>query len=377
VRVGATRKRDARASRVVTGARGNDAVPVRGVWRAARRPVRGVLLANVDGTSLAGENGHVRVGATAAFCPSTARPEAPATAQQPACTMDLTAASTDAPTTVALHQSSRAGPPGRCRHPSVRARSLLAVLVFVSSPACAPMVMHSPRVERGPVAVFTGGVSLQPCTADGATENETCPRGLSPLTGFGVGYGWVPSDSTRPAYSLTGMLPLFDPAAPALDLYTELRAGRPARARGAGVVLSPRAVMPYAQIGRVPEGKKRGWYTTQGLVVSAYVPEARLADSPDPEKLSEGVYAVYWAPTITYLTRDRAGGVHLYASGALGRYHPRRYTRTETGDTYTVEPIRTLAALRLGATIEMRHLPRGPGGRRRPDPCPHGRFCPP
>jgi hypothetical protein len=265
---------------------------------------------------------------------------------------------------------------GRSRRSRIASAALLACAI--AAQGCAPVVMHSPRVERGLGIILTGGASLQPCMDDGTPEKAHCPRGLNPLVGLGGSYGWMPKDSTRPSYSATLMLPVFDPGGPAVDVYAQApRGARPERARGAGLMFSPRYVMPYVQAGRIPE-KRSGWYTTQGIVVTAYAPEERLDENAPPETLNQGVYAVYWAPTLTYVRHDRGGIAHLYASAALGRYRPREGVAGDSTGAYTLLPARTMAALRLGVTAEVRHLrDLVPAGRRRPNPCPHGQFCPP
>jgi len=255
--------------------------------------------------------------------------------------------------------------------------ALLASLAAVQ--ACAPVVTHGPRVEPGAAAIATGGVSVQPCVHDDSREKEHCPQGLMPAFGFGASYGWAAADSTRPGYLATGMLPLFDPASASLDLYRQGRGAPRGTSHGVGVQLSARAVMPYVQYGRVPGGS-RGWYTTQGVVLTAYAPEARLGGHNDLETLGDGVYAVYWAPALTYVRPDPFGAVHLYVAGALGRYHARRYIDGVSfdGPSYSPAGTRTLVAVRIGGTLEMRRVPFGPARRRaRCRDVPLGQFCPP
>jgi hypothetical protein len=271
-------------------------------------------------------------------------------------------------------------PPTR-RHLPRRPTTIAAAALVAAVQACAPVVTHGPRVERGPAAVATVGASMQPCMNDGSAEKSHCPQGLTPAWGVGGSYGWVARDTTGPAYLATGMLTFFDAGSVSLDVYRQGRGGPRGTSHGVGAQVSVRALMPYVQFGRVPRGA-RGWYTTQGVVVTAFVPEERLGADGDLETLGDGVYAVYWAPALAYVRPDPAGAVHLYVAGALGRYHARRYDEGVTidGPVYSPAGTRTLVALRIGGTLEVRSLPFGPG-RPRPQPrcrdVPLGQFCPP
>jgi hypothetical protein len=237
---------------------------------------------------------------------------------------------------------------------------------------CMPMVLHSPRVDRGLGAQLTTGVNLTGCgtrSGEGASRPE-CPRSLEPMTGVAFSYGFAPRDSARPALLVTAAFPVMDPVAPAADVYVQAPRAGHERARGGGVLFSSRMVMPYVQYGHVTLGDARGWYTTQGVVVTAYVPD--VSGDTDPEYLSDGVYAVYWAPTVAYRIANGFGASDLYASAALGRFRPRAFVSTPTGTQRSSGRARLLAGLRIGATLDVHHLPWGPP---RTPGCARSRFC--
>ncbi|MDB4951902.1 MAG: hypothetical protein JWM27_4551 [Gemmatimonadetes bacterium] len=256
--------------------------------------------------------------------------------------------------------------------PGGRRRAVAALAAALCAAACAPVVTHGPRVEPGWAGVGTLGVALGHCDSRAGAESGRCPEALNPMFAVGASYGVAPKDSTRPAYSFTGLLPIPDLASLTADAYVQAPAPRGGTVYGGGAQVSPRAVMPYVQVGRVARGGS-GWYTTQGVVFTAF--SSLAGDIHPPETLGDGIYAVYWTPGVAYRWARLMGALHAYASGALGRYHARRYS----GSDFTPDGTRTLATLRVGMTVEIRRL-RGGGtgtGTGRPRRCPFGRFCPP
>ncbi|HEX6041428.1 hypothetical protein [Longimicrobium sp.] len=199
-------------------------------------------------------------------------------------------------------------------------RPFVALVGLCAAAACAPIVTHGPRAERGLQVTATAGLPQELC-------DTTCAVDLVPQIGFGARVG-RPAEGGRMGYSVGGTFSASLFASEA-DVYLQAPTA-PDWAAGGGVLLSPMHVMPYVQLGRMGEDGS-GWYTTQGF--------AWLAQRTDLS-LSEGsgdlVKPRYWAPTVAYRFTHRGGATHLYVSGAFGSTNPLSPARTENGPVRTV-----------------------------------------
>lgn len=209
-----------------------------------------------------------------------------------------------------------------------------AVFALAAAGACAPVVTHGPAVEPGVVVGMTAGIPVMYC--------DSCTAGLAPALGYYARYGFGAREPGQPGFLLGLMVPSAAPDAPEMDAYVQLPS--PGEADyGAGVLLSRRHLMPYAQVGRMREGS--GWYTTQGFVVQSAVQSDIFADAPGDESGN----ARYWAPTLAFRRGEGSLGITLYATGMVGDYEERRI------DHETQRPVdrrRALRMLSLGASME-------------------------
>lgn len=169
-----------------------------------------------------------------------------------------------------------------------------------------PMVQHGPWVREG----TSGGVLI-----GAAHSNELMSDGELPSTfvGFdaGVHRGWVPADSTSPAFSVGIQTSLWTAllltnaeswqvalSAGSLDTYVSLPFSD-RLATSFGGTISINHFLPYVQFGsKRPDG---GWYSTQSLLLI-----------PDEE-------VFVWLPSVTKFDSDRRPrGTHFTIGGGVG-----------------------------------------------------------
>jgi hypothetical protein len=185
-------------------------------------------------------------------------------------------------------------------------RRFAALLLLCAPAACAPIVTHGPRAERGLQLTATLGMPRELC-------DTSCLVELIPQLGFGARVG-RPAEGGRMGYSIGGTFSASIFASEA-DLYLQAPTA-PDWAAGGGVLLSPMHVMPYVQLGRMGADGS-GWYTTQGFAILAERNNFRWSGEG-----SDLVSPRYWAPTVAYRFAHRGGAVHLYVSGAFGSANP-------------------------------------------------------
>jgi hypothetical protein len=182
-------------------------------------------------------------------------------------------------------------------------RRIYALLLLCAPAACAPIVTHGPRPERGLQAVATAGLFYPLCGVQ-------CETQLLNQIGFGARYG-RPAENGKAGFSVGGTFSL-GVVSSELDAYVQAPTA-PEWAAGGGVLLSPAHVMPYVQLGRM-RASGSGFYTTQGIV---WMPERYDGVGMDYEPRAY-VTPLYWAPTVAYRAAHRGGAVHLYVAGVLG-----------------------------------------------------------
>jgi len=185
-----------------------------------------------------------------------------------------------------------------------------ALAALLSAAACAPVVMHGPRVVPGTEYQWAAGWRSTPC--------DSCGAGLVPPIGFTARQGWAPDGPEGAAFSAGVLVPgfIFIPAA-SLDLYAQAPAPADRPVFGGGVTLSALDVMPYVQAGRTGTDGT-GWYTTQGVVLAAFRSEPEVFLNGGRGTVFDRVASVYWSPTVAY----QGAGFHAYLSGALGSHDP-------------------------------------------------------
>jgi hypothetical protein len=214
-------------------------------------------------------------------------------------------------------------------------RPILALLLLGATVACAPVVTHGPRPERGLQLMATGGIPYPLC-------GGRCEMSLFNQIGFGARYG-RPAEDGKVGYSVGGMLSL-GVMSSELDVYVQAPTA-PDLAAGGGVLLSPMHVMPYVQAGRM-RANGSGFYTTQGVV---WMPERSDIIWMDAET-STMVTPLYWAPTVAYRLAVRRSAIHLYVSGALGTMGMRDdYRRPDEPPLPSSAPVRFIMG---GITLE-------------------------
>lgn len=154
--------------------------------------------------------------------------------------------------------------------------------------------------------------TMRPLCDSGCTGDQL------PTMGGGLRYGFVPERPDVPAFLAGVFVPVFDVAAPELDLYVQ----GPRRDRswgyGAGLLSSPRHLMPYVQVGRTPiDGP--GWYFTGGYArLNRYDSWNESAD--DALVRDHHRRPRYWTPTVALRLPRGTGNLDLYVSGAFGHY---------------------------------------------------------
>ncbi len=228
-----------------------------------------------------------------------------------------------------------------------------SALLLACAAACAPMVTHTPRVEEGFSLFGTAGGGARLC------DSLDCDTQLVPQQGLGVRYGQAATE-TRPGVSaaITFSTAIVSSE---LDLYIQA----PTTVGfdvGAGVLTSLTHDMPYVQVGRIREDGS-GWYTTQGYAfLTSRPPEWTLEFDGSPT--ADEVEPRYWAPTVAYRTRGRAG-VHLYLSGAFGSAKAVVYSLdTPEERTTTGQPVRVVM---MGIVFDVQPVrPRPPAPRSSP-----------
>lgn len=182
-------------------------------------------------------------------------------------------------------------------------RRVLALLLVCAPAACAPVVTHGPRPERGLQGTFTLGLPHDAC-------DTSCGFEFVPQYGAGLRYGG-PAEDGRFGYSVGSTVSLSFVSTD-VDLYLQAPTA-PEWAVGAGVLASSVYVMPYVQAGRM-RADGAGLYTTQGF---AWLAERSNHLGFFPET-TEMVTPRYWSPTVAYRFAHRGGAVHVYVSGAFG-----------------------------------------------------------
>lgn len=192
---------------------------------------------------------------------------------------------------------------------SRRARLLAAATLLLA--ACAPVVTHGPRVDPGMQLTLTAGTVRPLC-------DSGCTGGQLPTMGGGLRYGFTPERPELPAFLAGVSVPVFDVAAPELDLYVQ----GPHRDRswgyGAGVLSSPRHLMPYVQVGHTPI-HGTGWYFTGGYARLNQYDSWWDAGGDEPVR-DHHRRPRYWTPTLALRLPRGEGTLDLYVSGAFGHY---------------------------------------------------------
>ena len=245
----------------------------------------------------------------------------------------------------------------------------LAVVTMVLLGACAPVVTHGPRVQPGLEVTVTGGTLRALC-------DSPCGEGdLVPRLGFGGRYGWAASDSGGVGVMAGIAFPAVDLASPELDVYVQAPAGPRSPVFGLGGLVSPRYVMPYAQL---------GWDLPASLAVYGTVGYSWFFESPawawlDPP---DSAYRAprYFAPSLSVRLPTRRGGdaMTLYVAGALGSFQETRTEYPPLGGPVTRVERVPVRVLMTGVTLSSRMLwPPLPAPRRGPSFPPVGAGPPP
>lgn len=210
--------------------------------------------------------------------------------------------------------------------------------------ACAPAVLHGPRVEPGLRAGATAGLPLLRDTANGpdAVIPNWAPFVMYGLAGKSGGAAGSVSLSTggRDGVGAQG------------DVYLQLPGADPARAYGVGVVGSNAYAMPYGQLGR---DLGRGWevYTTQALVWRWDYTDKRISlDVPSVRARPR-----YWAPAVALRRRERVGALTVEVAGAFGSFRERTAGPADGrfGPAGPARPLRTVT-VRFGSEIDVAAL---------------------
>lgn len=181
-------------------------------------------------------------------------------------------------------------------------RRIAAVLLLCAPAACAPVVTHGPRPERGVQLFATGGLPYPLCDVE-------CEVNLFNQMGLGARYG-RPAENGKLGYSVGGTLSLGVVSSEA-DVYVQVPV-LPEWDTGAGILVSSH-VMPYIQLGQM-RANGSGVYTTHGFV---WMPERSDAVWMDYETEAY-VTPRYLSSTVAYRLARGRGAVHVYLSGALG-----------------------------------------------------------
>lgn len=222
-----------------------------------------------------------------------------------------------------------------------RARLLAAATLLLAS--CAPVVTHGPRVDPGPALVFTAGTLRPLC-------DSSCTGDLIPALGMGLRYGYLPNRTSLPAVHVGVLLPVGDVAAPELDVYVQGPGRSGPWSYGAGVLSSPRHLMPYAQVGHTPEYAV-GWYVTQGYAWTSRYDS--WIDDPEETMPDHHREPRYWRPAVALRLPQEDGSMDVYLAGSFGHYvdnvvsygpyDPAR-PGSEINVTHVRKPVRMLTA---------------------------------
>jgi hypothetical protein len=239
-------------------------------------------------------------------------------------------------------------------HRSKRLRFVALLLGGVFAGACHPVVTHGPRVEPG-VQLFGTLGSVRPLC------DTSCGDEVVPLWGLGARYGFRSGDPEKPVGQVGFSVPLFDPTAPEIDLYVQGPGRYGPTAYGAGVLSSPRHVMPYVQFGQTPM-RGVGWYVTPAYTWTFSHEDLQLLDGSEGDDFH--VPPRYWSPAVTLRMPAENAVLDFYLQGAFGSLvrNVADYDSTGTIWTHQREPIRTLL---LGVTLSL-----SPEGREDPFPAP-------
>jgi len=224
-------------------------------------------------------------------------------------------------------------------------RSLLLFLPALF--ACAPAVTHGPRVEPGLSITLTGGIPRTLCTTD-------CIAGVIPTMGAGARFGWVADAPGRASFQLGALVPLWDPVSLELDPFVQAPT-RSAWAFGAGSLVSPRHLVPYVEVGKMPPGGE-GWYLSLAHAWLFADPTELLGSDPDGSEGGMARPPRYWAPGAgVRLVSEEGSSVTFWANASFGSYVDREPTYF-TGDppqTVQTEVRKPVRVLTIGASADV------------------------
>jgi hypothetical protein len=216
-------------------------------------------------------------------------------------------------------------------------RRALALLPLLG--ACAPAVLHGPRVEPGLHLGMSVGL---PTLGDTATLPDAATPGWTPYVMYG--FAGRPGGVAGSVALATGG---HDGEGMEADVYVQLPSARPALAYGAGVVGSDAYVMPYAQLGR-DLGLGYEVYTTQAVVRRWDFTTKR--NSLDAS--STDVRPTYWAPAVALRRRERALAATLEVTGVLGRFDERTTDPVSGAEHTRTRPLRGVT-VRVQADVDL------------------------
>ena len=196
----------------------------------------------------------------------------------------------------------------------------LAALACALSPACVPVVTHSPWVEPGGSVGTVAALSTQPTLVREVTTGQGSVTEVLAPFGVFARYGWTPERGGTPLpVSAAVFVPIalpFSIAHPEADLYAQLTPAGQSTGAGAGVLVSTTYTTPYLQAGR-RFSRRASVYTTQAVALFRGGERA-----PD---------ATVWTPSLVL----EAAAFHLFVQPGLGR------ERLDEGAT---RPVRFLMA---------------------------------
>lgn len=217
-------------------------------------------------------------------------------------------------------------------------RRISALLLLCVPAACAPIVTHGPRPQRGLALTVTGGIPYPLCDVE-------CEIALFNQIGVGARYG-RPAENGKPGYSIGGTLSA-GVVSSELDVYVHAPTS-PEWDVGAGILVAPWHVMPYVQLGQM-RANGSGVYTTHGFVWMAERTDVIWMDAEPSFKVTPR----YVSSTVAYrLAQPGGGAIHAYLSGSLGGMGIRdEYRRPGEPPLPKSAPLRFIMA---GFTIEQR-----------------------
>jgi hypothetical protein len=221
-------------------------------------------------------------------------------------------------------------------------RRIAALLLLCAPAACAPIVTHGPRPQRGLALTATGGIPYPLCEG-------RCETILFNQIGLGARYG-RPAENGMPGYSIGGTLSM-GVISSEVDVYVHAPTS-PEWDVGAGVLVAPSHVMPYVQLGQM-RANGSGVYTTHGFVWMSERSDAIWMDA-EP---SFDVTPRYVSSTLAYrLAQPGGGALHVYLSGSLGTMGIRNVYRGY-GERFNEPPPPKTAPVRFimaGVSLEQR-----------------------